>query len=93
MPDLASRKAILDVHLRNRPLADILDLEELAASTDGFSGADIAAFCSMSARSSIRRAVHQLQNGKPMDEVRITAEDIAQSLQDQQRTVRAKGNE
>ncbi len=45
------------MHLKDRPLADEVDLDALALSTDGLSGADLAAICSQAARSSIRRAV------------------------------------
>jgi transitional endoplasmic reticulum ATPase len=61
LPDKASRKAILHVHLKNRPLAEKPDLDDLAERTEGFSGADIASFCSMAARSSIRREVADLR--------------------------------
>ena len=42
-PDEDARREILDVHLDGRPLADDLDRDDLAARTEGFSGADIAA--------------------------------------------------
>jgi cell division protease FtsH len=40
-PDLKSRHAILDVHVKNKPLAKDVDLEEIAKKTPGFSGADL----------------------------------------------------
>jgi transitional endoplasmic reticulum ATPase len=42
-PDEAARREIIDVHLADRPLADDVDRDDLAARTEGFSGADIAA--------------------------------------------------
>ena len=42
-PDEPARREILDVHLDGRPLADDVDRDDLAARTEGFSGADIAA--------------------------------------------------
>ena len=42
-PDEAARREILDVHLDDRPLADDIDRDDLAARTEGYSGADIAA--------------------------------------------------
>ena len=94
LPDVESRKAILKVHLQNRPLAEALDLDDLAARTEGFSGADIASFCSMAARSSIRRAVTQLKLDAALpQDLRIRKEDVLESLQEQQAIVRAKGNE
>lgn len=41
LPDRAARRAILNVHTRHVPLADDVDLEVTAASTPGFSGADL----------------------------------------------------
>ncbi|PKV99315.1 ATP-binding protein [Nocardia fluminea] len=44
LPDLAARTSILHYHLRDRPVAGI-DLNALAAHTDGLSGADLAHVC------------------------------------------------
>ena len=41
-PDMNGRKAILEVHVRGKPLAPDVDLMALARQTPGFSGADIA---------------------------------------------------
>jgi cell division protease FtsH len=41
-PDLHSRKAILEVHAKGKPLAGDVELESLARQTAGFSGADLA---------------------------------------------------
>ncbi|HVP56707.1 MAG TPA: ATP-dependent zinc metalloprotease FtsH [bacterium] len=41
LPDKAGRKAILKVHTRKVPLASDVDLDDIAAITPGFSGADI----------------------------------------------------
>jgi cell division protease FtsH len=41
LPDKAGREAILKVHTRNVPLAEDVKLDDIAATTPGFSGADI----------------------------------------------------
>jgi cell division protease FtsH len=41
LPQKNTRKEILEVHTRNVPLSDDVDLESLASRTAGFSGADI----------------------------------------------------
>ncbi len=41
-PDIRGRRAILDVHARNKPLDSTVDLDVLARQTPGFSGADLA---------------------------------------------------
>jgi cell division protease FtsH len=40
-PDLAGRKAILDIHAKGKPLAKGVDLDTLAKRTPGFTGADL----------------------------------------------------
>jgi len=41
-PDIAGRKAILEVHCKGKPLDKAVDLDVLAKQTPGFSGADLA---------------------------------------------------
>ncbi len=40
-PDLKSRKKILEIHTRKKPLSDDVNLQEVAERTPGFSGADL----------------------------------------------------
>ena len=40
-PDIRGRKEILDVHVKNKPLGDDVDLERVAQTTAGFTGADL----------------------------------------------------
>ena len=40
-PDVKGREQILQVHGKNKPLADDVDLEEIARTTFGFTGADL----------------------------------------------------
>ena len=41
LPDVKGREEILQVHARNKPLSEDVDLKTLAKSTPGFSGADL----------------------------------------------------
>jgi cell division protease FtsH len=41
LPTVKAREAILKIHSRNKPLADDVDLADLAQGTPGFSGADL----------------------------------------------------
>ena len=41
-PDVAGRKAILEVHIKGKPLESDVNMEDLARQTPGFSGADLA---------------------------------------------------
>ncbi len=40
-PDVGGRQDILNVHAKNKPLADDVDLEQIAQTTAGFTGADL----------------------------------------------------
>ena len=40
-PDVEGRRQILKVHSKNKPLADDVDLDEVARTTAGFTGADL----------------------------------------------------
>ena len=40
-PDVRGREEILKVHARNKPLADDVDLKQIAQTTAGFTGADL----------------------------------------------------
>jgi cell division protease FtsH len=48
-PDLAGREAILRVHTRGKPLADDIELVQLARQTSGLTGADLANICNEAA--------------------------------------------
>jgi len=45
VPDEDARRKIFEVHTQHKPLADDVDLDELARRTDGYVGADIEAVC------------------------------------------------
>lgn len=55
VPGREGRHEILQIHTRGMPLADDVDLEELAADTHGFVGADLASFVREAAMHAIRR--------------------------------------
>ena len=40
-PDVGGREQILNVHAKNKPLADDVDLKQIAQTTAGFTGADL----------------------------------------------------
>ncbi len=41
MPDLAERKAIIEIHMKGKPFSKDVDIERIARRTVGFSGADL----------------------------------------------------
>jgi cell division protease FtsH len=60
-PDKDGRRKILEVHTRSLPLADDVDLDNIAAITPGMVGADIANLCNEAALLAARRQ-HQKVN-------------------------------
>src|SRR6056297_2512804 len=54
VPDEGGRREILDVHTREMPLSDDVDLDRIAAQTHGFVGADLASLTTEAAMSSLR---------------------------------------
>ena len=56
-PDKKARLEILKIHTKNMPLADDVDLEEIANITDGYSGADLEALCREAAMIAVRKNI------------------------------------
>ena len=65
-PDAESRKKIFEIHVRNKPLDDDVDLAKLAAETEGYTGADISAVCNEAVMGAVRELVKSGQ--APSDE-------------------------
>jgi len=68
-PDVKGREEILKVHAKGKPLSDDVDLEKVARTTAGFSGADLANLLN-------EAAIVAVQGGKPY----ITQADIEKSF-------------
>jgi cell division protease FtsH len=56
LPDMAARRAILDIHARNLPIENTSDLDQIAAGTPGFSGADLKNLLNEAAITAARRS-------------------------------------
>ena len=69
-PDHAARRAILGVHTRDKPLADDVDLDELAGQLEGYSGADLTAICREAAMSAIREVADKYETPEEANEHR-----------------------
>lgn len=77
LPDEKGRTEIFQVHLRNKPVAPGLDLNALAARTEGLSGADIFGICARASLRAVRRAVEQeLTNSKAEVDITVELEDL-----------------
>ena len=67
-PDLETRRAILAIHTRKKPLAPDVNLDEIARRTDRYTGAEIAAVCNEASMLAIREVATQVPE---VDEVSL----------------------
>jgi transitional endoplasmic reticulum ATPase len=80
-PDPATRRAILAVHTRRRPLAGDVDLDALTAQTEGFVGADLAGLCREATMEAVRRYIGQAESpGEDLAALEVTRADFAAAL-------------
>ncbi len=61
LPPKKDRTSILEIHSRNKPIADSVDLEKLAANTPGFSGADLANLLNEAALVAVREGKETIE--------------------------------
>ncbi|WP_137285172.1 CDC48 family AAA ATPase [Halorussus salinisoli] len=83
VPDEEARKAIFEVHTRDKPVADDVDLDWLAGETEGYVGADIEAVtreASMAASREFIQSVDPEEIGDSVGNVRISKEHFEQAL-------------
>src|SRR5688572_4077603 len=64
-PDYESRKQIIHIHTKKKPLADDTNIDNLAAKMDSYTGADIAAVASAAVMLALRE--HISKYGKPQE--------------------------
>lgn len=90
LPDRPARAEILRIHCKGRPLAEDICVEETAARTEGFSGADLSALCNQASLFSLREFLANLPlvgdgcnpspAGDGFKELRVTARHFASAL-------------
>ncbi|MFC4293683.1 CDC48 family AAA ATPase [Novosphingobium tardum] len=86
VPDESGRREILGIHTRGMPLADDVKLDELARTTHGFVGADLAALTREAAIEAVRRIMPlldlQAQTVPPevLDNLRVERDDFLEAL-------------
>jgi len=61
-PDLEARKQIFKIHTRKTPLADDVNLDELARKTDGYTGADIASLANTGVMLALREHISKAKD-------------------------------
>ena len=83
VPDEEARRKIFEVHTRDKPLAEGVDLDDLAARTDGYVGADIEAVtreASMAATREFLGSVDPEDIGDSVGNVKVTMDHFEQAL-------------
>ncbi len=86
VPDERGRREILGIHTRGMPLGDKVDLAELARTTYGFVGADLAALTREAAIEAVRRIMPRLNleertiPPEVLEELSVTREDFLGAL-------------
>ncbi|WP_230279882.1 CDC48 family AAA ATPase [Croceicoccus sp. Ery15] len=86
VPDENGRKEILAIHTRGMPLDEDVDLKELARTTHGFVGADLAALCREAAIEAVRRIMPRLDLDartippEVLDDLSVTRKDFTDAL-------------
>ena len=79
------REEILQVHARGMPLAEDVDLKELADLTHGFVGADLATLCKEAAMLALRRILPMIDIDKEIppeviEKLKVTRDDFSEAL-------------
>ena len=87
VPGKESRLCILKIHTRNMPLTEDVNLEQIANSTHGFVGADLASLTKESAMVVLRRLLPEfkLKEEEPiprdlLEKLRISMDDFKEAL-------------
>jgi len=70
VPDKAGRFEVLQIHTRNMPLSEDVDLKRLSDITHGYTGADAASLCREAAMKALRRYIPEIN----LEEERIPPE-------------------
>ena len=92
LPDINGRRKILDVHIKNVKVTPDIDLDVIARTTPGFSGADLANLCNEAALLAARRnleAVSQSELEEARDKVSYGSERRSRKITDRERKLTA----
>jgi transitional endoplasmic reticulum ATPase len=84
-PDLDARKEIIRIHTRGKPLADDVDIDELAEQMENYSGADIAAVCGAASMAAINEHLTRYSDPEDAeehkDELKVTMANFDEAFQ------------
>ena len=87
VPDKDGRKEILEIHTRGMPLAEDVDLDNLAETTHGFVGADLEALSKEAAMRVVRRIIPDLNSDDEVppevfEKLVVTKDDFKTALKE-----------
>jgi cell division protease FtsH len=91
-PDLRGREGILRVHLRNKPIADDVEVTALARGTPGMAGADLANLVNEGALLAARRGhdkIYMADLEEAKDKVQLGAERKSLVMREEERRLTA----
>lgn len=91
-PDVAGREEILNVHARTKPLAEDVDLKQIAQTTAGFTGADLENLMNEAAIRAAREDREYITQGdirKSFVKVGIGAEKKSKVISEKERRITA----
>jgi len=86
VPDKKGRRDILNIHTRNMPLSDDVDLQRISAVSHGYVGADLEYLCKEAAMKCLRRLLPEIdldQEKLPpetLDKLIVNGEDYKKAL-------------
>jgi len=88
VPNVEGRLEILQIHTRGMPLAEDIDLIELASGLYGYTGADIKALCREAAMKSLRRYLPEIDlegdkvSPDTLETIEITNRDFKEGMKE-----------
>ena len=88
VPDADERKEVLEIHTRNMPIAEDVDLNKLANTTHGFVGADLESLCKEAAMRVVRRILPEIKNDdeeipeEVLKKIIVTKDDFKSALKE-----------
>ncbi|MFP3222260.1 MAG: CDC48 family AAA ATPase [Nitrososphaeria archaeon] len=88
VPDKQGRLEILQIHTRNMPLAEDVDLEKIASQTHGFVGADLEYLAKEAAMKALKRVLPKINlederiPAEVLNEIRVTMQDFLDALKE-----------
>ena len=91
-PDVKGREEILKVHIKNKPISDEVDLQEIARTTAGFTGADLENLmneAAISAAKENRKFINEEDIKKSFIKVGIGAEKKSKIVSDKEKKITA----